>query len=111
MGVAPKTRLCWTAAQQQVRTVFVIIRNGVYGALEEFGQYLHTTGLPGTTLPGTTLPGIDFVSLAAGYGVAGTRVSTPETLKAALRASFESPAPSLIEVEVHPSNSGMFIDR
>ena len=84
----------------------MIIRNGVYGPLEEFGQYLHTTGLPGTTLPG-----IDFVSLAAGYGVAGTPVSTPETLKAALRASFESPAPSLIEVEVHPSNSGMFIDR
>ena len=31
----------WTAAQLQVRTVFVIIQNGVYGALEEFGQYLH----------------------------------------------------------------------
>ena len=61
----------------------MIIRNGVYEALEEFGQYLYTTGLPGTG--------------------AGTRVSTPET--------FESPAPSLIEVEVHPSNSGMFIDR
>jgi benzoylformate decarboxylase len=96
----------WTAAQHGLPVVFVIIRNGVYGALEEFGQYLHTSGLPGTRLPG-----IDFVALAAGYGVPGTRVDTPEGLKSALRASFDSAAPSLIEVQVHPSNSGMFIEN
>ena len=94
----------WTAAQHRVQTVFVIIRNGVYGALEEFGQYLHTSGLPGTRLPG-----IDFVALAADCGVPGTRVNTPEGLKTALRASFDSSVPSLIEVEIQPSNSGMFI--
>ena len=94
----------WTAAQHRVRTVFVIIRNGRYGALEEFGQYLHTTDLPGTRLPG-----IDFVSLATGYGVPGTRVNSQEGLTAALRASFDSPAPSLIEVEVETGNSGMFV--
>jgi hypothetical protein len=33
----------------------------------------------------------------------------PEGLKSALRASFDSSTPSLIEVEVQPSNGGMFI--
>ena len=47
----------------------MIARNGTYGALKEFGAYLQTTDLPGLDLPG-----IDFVALAAGYGVEGRRV-------------------------------------
>lgn len=93
----------WTAAQLGVPVTFVIIRNGVYGALREFGQYLHARDLPGTVLPG-----IDFVSIAAGYGVRGIRVRTPEALKAALHDSFDRRAPSLIEAELAVSDSGMF---
>ncbi len=62
----------WTAARHGVDVTFVIARNGTYGALKEFGAYLHTTDLPGLDLPG-----IDFVALAAGYGVRGAAPRQP----------------------------------
>ena len=82
---------------------FVIARNGAYGALEEFGAYLGTTGLPGLDLPG-----LDFVALAAGYGVEGRRVETAAELDEALAAAFASDGPNLIEVETDATPSGMF---
>jgi thiamine pyrophosphate-dependent acetolactate synthase large subunit-like protein len=54
------------------------------------------------------LPDIDFVSLAAGYGMAGGRVTTQDQFAKSLAAAISSRTPSLIEVEVLPSNSGMF---
>ncbi len=93
----------WTAARQGVDVTFVIARNGAYGALEEFGAYLGTTGLPGLDLPG-----LDFVALAAGYGVEGRRVETAAELDEALAAAFASDGPNLIEVETDATPSGMF---
>ena len=93
----------WTAAQHRVPCTFLIIRNGVYEALKDYGDFLGTKDVPGMDLPG-----LDFVSLAAGYGVRGCRVETANELTDALKESFASHAPSLIEVEVAPSNSGMF---
>ena len=82
---------------------FVIARNGTYGALKEFGAYLQTTDLPGLDLPG-----IDFVALAAGYGVEGRRVETAADFDEALAAAFASDGPNLIEVETDATPSGMF---
>jgi benzoylformate decarboxylase len=93
----------WTAAQQNVPCTFVIVRNGVYEALKDYGAFLGTTDLPGMNLPG-----IDFVSLAAGYGVPGCRVSNAVEMADALKAAIGAGKPSLLEVEVEPTNSGMF---
>lgn len=93
----------WTAAQHGVDVTFLIARNGAYGALQEFGGYLGTSGLPGTDLPG-----LDFVALAAGYGVEGRRVATAAELDGALEAAFAGPGPSLIEVATALDPSGMF---
>jgi benzoylformate decarboxylase len=93
----------WTAAQQGVDATFVIARNGAYGALQEFGEYLGTSGLPGTDLPG-----LDFVSLAAGYGIEGKRVESAEELDEALAAALTDQGPHLIEVETERDPSGMF---
>jgi benzoylformate decarboxylase len=93
----------WTAAQQNVPCTFVIVRNGVYEALKDYGAFLRTTDLPGMNLPG-----IDFVSLAAGYGVPGRRVSNGVEMADALKAAIDAGKPSLLEVEVEPTNSGMF---
>ncbi len=93
----------WTAARQGVDVTFVIARNGTYGALKEFGVYLQTTDLPGLDLPG-----IDFVALAAGYGVEGRRVATAAEFDEALAAAFASNGPNLIEVETDATPSGMF---
>jgi benzoylformate decarboxylase len=54
------------------------------------------------------LPGIDFVSIAAGYGLPGRRVSNAVDMADALKAAIDAGKPSLLEVEVEPSDSGMF---
>jgi benzoylformate decarboxylase len=93
----------WTAAQLDLPCTFVIVRNGVYQALMDYGSFLHAEGLPGMNLPG-----IDFVAVAAGYGVPGRRVSTTAAMAAALEAAIDSRKPSLLEVEVEATDSGMF---
>jgi benzoylformate decarboxylase len=93
----------WTAAQQKVPCTFVILRNGVYQALKDYGAYLGAQNLPGMDLPG-----IDFVSVAAGYGLPGRRVSTAVEMADALKAAIDAGKPSLLEVEVVPTDSGMF---
>jgi len=93
----------WNAAQLGVPCTFVIVRNGVYQALKDYGAYLGAQDLPGMDLPG-----IDFVSLAAGYGVPGQRVSTAAEFADALKTAIASGRPSLLEVEVEPADSGMF---
>ncbi len=93
----------WTAAQQNVPCTFVIVRNGVYEALKDYAAFLGTT-----EIPGMNLPGIDFVSIAAGYGVPGRRVSNAVEMADALKAAIDAGKRSLLEVEVEPTNSGYF---
>ena len=45
-------------------------------------------------------PPLGFVEMAAGMGVAGTRVTEPDELSAAVRGALSSGAPHLIEVAV-----------
>jgi benzoylformate decarboxylase len=54
------------------------------------------------------LPGIDFVSIGAGYGVPGRRVSNAVEMADALKAAIDAGKPSLLEVGVKPTDSGMF---
>jgi thiamine pyrophosphate-dependent acetolactate synthase large subunit-like protein len=46
------------------------------------------------------VPGLDFVALAAGYGIAGERVTQAAALSEALRRGMSADGPRLIEVEV-----------
>jgi benzoylformate decarboxylase len=73
--------------------VFLILKNGTYGALRWFAELLKVDHVPGLDVPG-----IDFLSLAKGYGVEGVRAATADELKQALTAALGSRAPSLIEV-------------
>lgn len=83
----------WTAAQYNVPCIFLIMKNGTYGALRGFSKLLGT----GET-PGLDVPGLDFVQIANGYGVSAESVSTKEALKTALTKALESQTPSLIEI-------------
>ena len=85
----------WTAAQWRVPLTVVIVRNGSYASLLEFANHF---GLPAAE--GIALPALDFVQLAAGFGVAARRVTRPEELDAALLAAFAATGPSLLEVLV-----------
>jgi benzoylformate decarboxylase len=85
----------WTAGQLRLPITFVIIRNGRYQALEDFGRHF---GLAQT--PGTKLPALDFVALAKGHGLDGCRVKRPDALAGALRDALTSDKPFLVEVVV-----------
>jgi benzoylformate decarboxylase len=85
----------WSAAQLGLRMVFIVIRNGRYEALHDFGRHFALE-----YLPGTQLPGIDFCALAEGQGVPAIRVTHTSELDAALRDAFRFERPLLVEVVV-----------
>jgi benzoylformate decarboxylase len=90
----------WTAARYRIPATFLILRNGVYGALQSFSTLLGVQ-----QVPGIDIPGIDFCALASGYGVASRRAETADALAAALTEALAGDAPMLIEVPVSaPSN-------
>ena len=82
----------WTAARYKLPVVFLILKNGTYGALRWFAEVMKVKDVPGLDVPG-----IDFVSLATGYGVKGVRADTADELQRALAAALGSQAPTLIE--------------
>ena len=87
----------WTAARYKIPVVFLILKNGTYGALRWFAELLKVDNIPGLDVPG-----IDFLSLAKGYGVEGARAATADDLKQALTAALDSQAPTLIEMPTLP---------
>ncbi|WP_433664181.1 thiamine pyrophosphate-dependent enzyme [Nocardia sp. CA-128927] len=93
----------WSAAQQHLDITYVIVRNGIYQVLADFGSFLNAP-----ELPGLTLPGINFVSIAKGYGVPAVAVTDPHGLASALKHSFADRGPSLIQVDVVPEESDLF---
>src|ERR1700744_3954112 len=48
----------WTAARYKLPVVFLILKNGTYGALRWFAEVMKVKDVPGLNVPG-----IDFVSL------------------------------------------------
>jgi benzoylformate decarboxylase len=87
----------WTAAELGVPVAFIIVNNGSYQALVEFGAHFKLT-----ELPGTQLPHLDYCALARAQGVAALRVERCEELDAALSSAFASTQPMLVEVRVAP---------
>jgi benzoylformate decarboxylase len=87
----------WSAAELRLPIVFIIVKNGGYDALTEFGVLF---GMP--DLPGLSLPHLDFCAVAHGHGVASRRVTRCEELDEALRSAFRAAEPTLIEVAVTP---------
>ena len=83
----------WSAAQLGLAVTFVIIKNGRYEALHEFGRHFDLQ-----YLPGTQLPALDFCGLAQAQGVQAVRVDKTSKLDAALTAAFRSDKPMLVEV-------------
>ncbi|WP_199522240.1 benzoylformate decarboxylase [Geodermatophilus marinus] len=85
----------WTAAQLDLPVTFVVLANGVYGALSGFVGQLGVTGVPGLELPG-----LDAAAVAAGYGVPAVRVGSAEELTAELKAVGAATGPRVVEVPV-----------
>ncbi|WP_166970025.1 benzoylformate decarboxylase [Brevibacterium atlanticum] len=85
-----------TAVEENIGVIIVLLRNGTYGALDWFADMLGVD-----KAPGLDLGEVDFVSIAAGYGMHADHADTAADLdrllaEAADRASRG--APTLIEV-------------
>ncbi len=94
----------WTAAHHRLPILFVILANREYRILKHnLDIYRQRFGVT-SNLPyhGMDLvdPPLGFLEMAAGMGVAGTRVAEPDELADAVRGALASDAPHLIEVAI-----------
>jgi benzoylformate decarboxylase len=86
----------WTAVEQNVPVVTIVLRNSDYSALKGFCDFTQV----GRDVPGMDIPNIDIVKIAQGYGMMAQPVDCPEDLEPALREAFAARAPRLINVNV-----------
>jgi acetolactate synthase-1/2/3 large subunit len=90
----------WTMAREGLKVTTVVFSNRDYAVLKREFSYLGV-GTPGPRaldMFEIGRPDLDWVQLAKGMGVPGTRVSSLEGFAKALREGFKSEGPSLIEV-------------
>jgi acetolactate synthase I/II/III large subunit len=90
----------WTMAREGLKVTTVVFANRDYAVLKREFSYLGV-GAPGVRAANMFeigRPDLDWVHLAKGMGVPGTRVNSLEGFAKALREGFESGGPNLIEV-------------
>lgn len=88
----------WSLAREGVDVTTVILANGRYRILDYELQRLQLTGTTrGRALTDLGHPTLDFVQLAGAMGVPAERVHDAEGLAQAMRRSFATPGPRLIE--------------
>lgn len=89
----------WTQAREQLNVTNIILNNGAYAILS---LELMRTGVTNDShaareLFDLTRPDIDFCGIARGFGLPAVQVRSVQALEAALRQSFATPGPMLIE--------------
>ena len=101
-GAGYTIQYLWTAAREKLNIVTVIFSNRSYNILEVEYQRLgvNSVGDKAASLFDLSNPDIDWVSLANGYGVPGTKASTAEEFVQALEEGMRIDGPYLIEAEV-----------
>ncbi len=86
----------WTAAQQGVNLVVLVLHNGEYDILKAFAAFEKVAGVPGLDIPG-----LDPVAYARAYGVPGRRVDTgADAVRDAVLEALSAGGPHLIEVPI-----------
>ena len=90
----------WTQARESLDVVTLLCSNRAYRILQ---LELRRAGVaePGPQAHNLTSlenPALDWISIAKGYGVPGTRVDTAQDLVRALRTAVAEPGPRLIEM-------------
>ena len=87
----------WTAAQNDLPIVFIVLRNGEYAILKSFAVLEETPGVPGLDIPG-----IDIVHLARGYGCDAERIVDLDRFKSRVSAGLAGKKPLVLEVPITP---------
>jgi len=95
----------WTAAHYRIPVTFVICNNTEYKILKDCAKVLHLPAACAGRFEGLDVvdPAIDYVALAQSLGIQAQCITEPDELSDAVRESFKSDTPRLIEVPVrHP---------
>ena len=90
----------WTMARGGLKVTTVVFANRSYAVLKREFSYLGI-GQPGPRAQEMFeigRPDLDWIQLAKGMGVPGTRVTSLDALRKALQEGFESEGPTLIEI-------------
>jgi benzoylformate decarboxylase len=88
----------WTAAHHRLPITYIVANNRGYRIIKErLVSFRKTDRFTGMDLRD---PDIDFVSLAASFGLAARRVTDPQDIAPALREAFAGGVPNLVDVRV-----------
>jgi benzoylformate decarboxylase len=88
----------WTAAHHRLPITYIVANNRGYRIIKErLVSFRKTDRFTGMDLRD---PDIDFVALAASFGLAARRVTDPQDIAPALREGFASGLPNLVDVRV-----------
>lgn len=92
----------WTAAHHGIPVVWIVLNNRIYRILEDNAVRRRAPSRAGMPFVGTDLsePPIDFVQVAAGFGVRAHRVEDPGELAGVVSAAIAADEPVLIEVVI-----------
>lgn len=86
-----------TAARYDLKILFVVVNNGMYGTIR-MHQERHFPG----RVNGTTLVNPDFAALARAYGLHAERVDRTEDFAEAFERAWAAPASALLELVTDP---------
>jgi len=84
-----------SAAQHQLKVVYIVPYNGEYAILKEFALLENTPNVPGLDLPP-----LDIVSTAKGFGCAATLARTRQEIQAAFAKALSADGPTVIAVPI-----------
>jgi len=94
----------WTAAHHNLAIVFIVLSNREYRILKHNVDVWRQNFEAGTQHPyqvmDLTGPNLDFVHLAAGMGVEGTRVESPSDIASVVASAVAENRPYLVEIAV-----------
>jgi benzoylformate decarboxylase len=96
----------WTAAHYRIPVTFVICNNTEYKILKDCAEVLRLPAACEGRFEGLDVvdPAIDYVALGKSLGIQSQYIAEPDELVTALRKSFQSDVPQLIEVPVGHSD-------
>jgi len=96
----------WTAAREKLPVTFVVMNNREYNILKTFMRAQpHYTSIGANRFIGMdiTEPPVDYVALAASFGVPACRVESAGEIAGAVEAGIASGRPNLIDVAITPT--------
>jgi benzoylformate decarboxylase len=93
----------WTAAQEKLPMVMIVLNNHVYGAMKAFTQFLGIS-----EPPGIRLPGISFPDIARGLGAVGVEVTRSSDIYQTLQSALQREGPTLIDIQIDPNAGDLY---